>query len=338
MIDRIAGERFRNMSPVTCYGSAVAAFLVAFGLRYALEDLLPPGFPYITFFPAIVLATFFFGTRPGLVCAVLSFFASWYFFLPPGDSFALDGARALALAFFIFVAGVDIYIIDRLIKFAGALAEARHQASAHAEQRDGLFTELQHRVGNNLMMVASLLKVQGRGLADPKAKAALNDAARRVGLVAEINRLFHNPKNTMMRFDNESIRQLAIKCTAAAGHDHHDVEVDIEPLPLPQETFLPVALAVTESINNAIEHGFADGQDGTLTVRGRHEAENYRISIADSGNRLPEGFDLAESKSIGLTLIRGFATQLNGSYSLARRGNQTVAELVFRLPAAAAAT
>ena len=53
-------ERWRNKWNLG-FGFAVIAFLGAFALRYVVDDWLPPGVPFITFFPAIILAAFFAG-------------------------------------------------------------------------------------------------------------------------------------------------------------------------------------------------------------------------------------------------------------------------------------
>ena len=76
--------------PVLAYGLAIAAFLVALLLRFQVNAYLPVGFPYLTFFPAVLLTTFFCGIRPGILCGGLSVVAAWYWFIAPINSFALD--------------------------------------------------------------------------------------------------------------------------------------------------------------------------------------------------------------------------------------------------------
>jgi K+-sensing histidine kinase KdpD len=75
-------ERWRNKRNWG-FGFAVTAFLGAFALRYALDDWLPPGVPFITFFPAVILAAFFAGLWPTVLLTFLSALTAWYFFLPP---------------------------------------------------------------------------------------------------------------------------------------------------------------------------------------------------------------------------------------------------------------
>ena len=49
------------------YAFAILAWLVAFALRYALAHAFPPGFPYLTFFPAVVLVAYYAGLRPAIL-------------------------------------------------------------------------------------------------------------------------------------------------------------------------------------------------------------------------------------------------------------------------------
>jgi K+-sensing histidine kinase KdpD len=54
----------------------------ALALRMVTDPLLPPGFPYVTFFPAVIVTSFLFGVRLGVVSAALCGLIAWYFFIP----------------------------------------------------------------------------------------------------------------------------------------------------------------------------------------------------------------------------------------------------------------
>ena len=76
------------------YGLALVFFVVALGSRFELVNVLPDrGFPFLTFFPAVLLATYLTGLGPGLLAAGLSFFAAWAFFHPAGPVCCTDGCR-----------------------------------------------------------------------------------------------------------------------------------------------------------------------------------------------------------------------------------------------------
>lgn len=93
---------------------AVACVLGAFGLRYAIDGLLPPGFPYLTFFPAVIATAFWCGRGPALAAAIASGLLAWYFFIAPQGSFGLSPGALVALGFYVFVVAVDIILIDFL--------------------------------------------------------------------------------------------------------------------------------------------------------------------------------------------------------------------------------
>ncbi len=128
---------------------AVGMFAGAWGLRAALDDVLPPGFPYLTFFPAVILTTYLCGLRPGITCAVLGGLAAWYQFLPPYGSFDLTGPTAVALVFYAFIVAVDIALIHTMHVSGDRLRAERGVTAALYDQQRTMFQELQHRVANN---------------------------------------------------------------------------------------------------------------------------------------------------------------------------------------------
>jgi len=317
------------------YSVGVGLFLAALALRFLAEPSLPPGFPFLTFFPAIIVATFVAGAGPGSLCAVLSGLAALYFFIPPTNALVLDYQSGVAIAFFAFIVVVDILIIDRLTGALAALRAEREKAVLHAEQRDTLFKELQHRIGNNLQSVSALLNIQVRAVKDPEARRALADSVQRVGVIADIHRMFHDPAHADGRIDNDFVRELAERCIDAAGaRDRVTLATDITPIALPQDKFLPVALILTECINNALEHGLGQRPAGTISVTLEKSGGLAELRVRDDGPGVPPGFDLAAARSIGLTVLRSFASQLGGTLTIVN-DNGTLCRLTFDIPTVA---
>jgi two-component sensor histidine kinase len=318
--------------PITAYGLAILLFVAALALRRGVDSGLPPGFPFLTFFPAVLLATLLGGTRPGLLTALLSGLAAWYFFIPPFVSFALDRNSALALGFFALIVLVDVVIIDRLMHALDVIDAERGRSRDLVLQRDTLFREMQHRIGNNLQVISALLSIQSRTIADPAARQALTDAMSRIGTVAEIQRMFHDPDTADGWLDDAYIAALAHKCVAAAGLETRvEVELSVEPLQVARDNFMAVALIVAECINNALEHGIQTRGKGVLRIAAiRDDGQNRaKITIADDGpgpagdvDRMPAG--------IGTQVIRSFARQIGGEFTLRRGiGGGGVATLIF---------
>jgi PAS domain S-box-containing protein len=68
--------------PVVTYGVAVAAVVLALLLRLGVTPWLGPTTQYLTFFPAVLAASWFGGFGPGAAAAALSTIASFIWFLP----------------------------------------------------------------------------------------------------------------------------------------------------------------------------------------------------------------------------------------------------------------
>jgi PAS domain S-box-containing protein len=95
--------------PITSHGIAVALVAAATLTAWAMGDSIFK-VPFITFFPAIVLATLIGGLWPGVLATALSALAAWHFFLPAGDL----GERESLVAAFIFVSAINVVVVALL--------------------------------------------------------------------------------------------------------------------------------------------------------------------------------------------------------------------------------
>ncbi len=95
------------------YLIALSLFGLALWARFALAAVLPPkGFPFLTFFPAVMLSAYFAGLWPGMLVSVLSVFSAWYFFIAPEDGLApISRPDTIALVFFSVILLIDCVII-----------------------------------------------------------------------------------------------------------------------------------------------------------------------------------------------------------------------------------
>ena len=311
------------------YCVAVALSVGGFWLRDQIGDGLPPGFPYLTFFPAVIITAFFFGIGPGIVAAILSGLAAWYFFLPPFGSFALSFGAAIALGFYIFIVTVDIALVHWMQRANAVSREERRRSLALAENRELLFRELQHRVGNNLQMIASLISLQTRRLTDETARSALEEAARRVGTVGRIQRQLYDPRGTQLSLA-AYIDQIGRDVIDASGREGVDYSFAASSdMVLPPEKAIPTAIVVAEAINNAIEHGFGTDGSGHVAVTVESVEGGMAVTVADDGKGLPSGFNLDTADSLGLKIARALAQSVGGDFAMtaAPQGRGTLARL-----------
>ncbi|AJP73288.1 sensor histidine kinase [Sphingomonas hengshuiensis] len=311
--------------------AAVAATLGMVGLallaRLAADGVLPPGFPYLTFFPAVLLTSFLFGAELGAVAAVLCGLFAWYFFIPPVRTLNLTLGSAVALAFYAFVTATDIAIVFWMQRANARLRHARERNRALATTRALLFRELQHRVSNNLQVAAGLLTLQKRRIDDPDARAALDESARRIGVIGRISRQLYREDGGAIPL-GDLLGPLVADIVEAGGKRVEVAIHDPAALVLSPDAAVPVALVVAESVANAIEHGFAGRDSGRIALTCAQDGGMLRITVHDDGAGLGADFDMQASSSLGLGIAKMLATQLGGSFRL-HGGQGTTAELTL---------
>jgi two-component system, sensor histidine kinase PdtaS len=318
------------------YAIALGISAVAFWLRYALDAVFPPGFPYLTFFPAVIVSSFLFGRGPGTAAAVVCGLLAWFFFIAPFGSFRLAGGTAVALAFYVGVVGVDIALVHWMQRANGRLRSERERSRALAERSDLLFRELQHRLGNNLQMVGAVLSLQQRDVVDPAARQALTNASTKLHLIGRIQRQLYGTEGELLALDR-FLADLVDDLVAAGGKPGVRCALAIEPgILLPPDAAIPVALILAEAIANAVEHGFADRDEGLVDVRVARTADAIELTVRDDGRGLPPGFDPAEAGSLGVRIARTLARQIGATMTLRPHssGPGTVMALAMPLPAA----
>jgi PAS domain S-box-containing protein len=87
---------------------------IATALRWAVGPYAMEGTPFITYYPAILIATFFGGFWPGVVATAASTALAWFAFIPPEYSFAVSTPALVSLLLFILIAGINVALVALL--------------------------------------------------------------------------------------------------------------------------------------------------------------------------------------------------------------------------------
>jgi signal transduction histidine kinase len=118
---------------------AVALALAALGVRMAIGSAIT-GSVFITFFPAVLIATYLGGLRIGLLCLGCSAGLAGYYLVEPAASFDLAWpAGYLAMAFFLLLGAI-------VVALTSFMNEAYAQLSGLERERARLNAELESRV------------------------------------------------------------------------------------------------------------------------------------------------------------------------------------------------
>lgn len=295
-------------------------FAAAFLLQYVCGPLLG-GAPFAAFFGAILIATLVGGLRIGLLISVMCFAAGWYFFLRPYQSWTLQGERGMgALLMYWIPTAALLYIVDGLNRAVDAFAAERDRVGV-------LFGELQHRVANNMMFLAGLLRLQRRAmiLKPDSHLEVLDQAQLRLETMARIHRRL---------YDTEMIHRPLISYLEGLTTDILDaagarnvacvVEVALPRLDLPR--LMNLSLLVHELVTNSLRHGFEGCKGGKISIKLAYETNNLVLCVSDNG----KGYfaDPNAKPSLGTNIIRSLSAQLGGEATWLSSGG-TIARVVF---------
>jgi len=189
--------------------------------------------------------------------------------------------------------------------------------------KDATIREIHHRVKNNLQTVAALLRLQGRRIESASGREALDEAVRRVGAIAVVHETLSQTYEEEVEFDAVADQLLSLVSEVGGESGARAGAVRLHRTgtfgTIGSDVATPLAMVLTEVLQNAMEHGFPDGRSGTVHVAARTTDAGLEVRVADDGVGIPDGFDPWTSSSLGLSIVRTLVGELGGTMRIARR-------------------
>lgn len=203
------------------------------------------------------------------------------------------------------------------------------QARHDAEERAHLLRELDHRVRNSLSVIMGLVSIE-RNRHPPrpasKALASLENRLRSFLLVHESLR--------GQGYRGIPIREIAermvqrLRNTMGLSERVH-LEVQGEGCVLSERQGFSFALALNELVTNAFEHGFPDGERGTIVVHLRDDGDLVRVEVEDDGVGMADA-PTASHLGSGRSIVEAVVTkELGGRIAYDATAHGTRVRVVF---------
>src|SRR3984957_6980941 len=203
--------------------------------------------------------------------------------------------------------------------------------------KDAAIREVHHRVKNNLQTISSLLHLQARRAGAGAGRKALLEAERRVRSISIVHEILSRDPGDQVPFDEivGAIVQMAKDSVVSA----RPVEITVagELGEVGADVATPLAVAMAEVLQNAVEHAFEPetrllrrpgsrsakpdergeavprgekprkaeaNQIGRVTVGLEHDPATVRVTVRDDGIGLPKWFDIERTTRLRLSIVR----------------------------------
>lgn len=171
-----------------------------------------------------------------------------------------------------------------------------------------LSAEFEHRMLNNIQMVASILNVQSRSARNKEAADLLRDASQRLVAMGRIQRRLHTsqPDSTIelksyLEALGGDIAQMTRGCEST-------ILVEGDVVAISPSTCATLGLIVDELVTNALKHAA-----GNINLRVEQLEDNMcRVSVTDEGPGLPPDFLTRTGTGMGRKIIESLARQIDG--------------------------
>jgi two-component sensor histidine kinase len=207
-----------------------------------------------------------------------------------------------------------------------ALLRDKHELS---HRQIMLAQEFEHRLINGLQLVVSLLSLQSRAATTQEAAAQLTIASRRVAALGRVHHRLH----LLDQQDKVEFKQyLSQLCDDLSGllleeHSGYAIGVEGADIEIPTKSAIPLGFIVNELITNAVKYA-----KGHIIVRiEKVSPTSHSLSVLDDGPGLPDDFDPATSKGLGMKIIRSLVQQIGGTFQLlpCENGRGTCSKVTF---------
>ena len=192
--------------------------------------------------------------------------------------------------------------------------------------KDSTIREIHHRVKNNLQTISSLLRLQGRRLEEPSAKAAIDESVRRIGSIALVHETLSRGAAADEVDLDEIVRPLVRMVEDGLTSPERPVRFEISgsagDVGSPQATSLAVVL--TELLQNVMDHAYPSGTldtatAGQVSIALSHDESTVEVLVRDDGVGAPGGFD-PNGSSLGMSIVRGLVDDLGGEIEFSSAG------------------
>lgn len=199
------------------------------------------------------------------------------------------------------------------------LADLRALIAAKDEelrQAELLMREVNHRVANSLQLASSILRMQAHQESEAHTRDQLEKAGLRINSIQHVHdRLYRSGDMRTIEF-SQYLRDLCNDLSDSVLQDEKtkafNLTAECDRMRVQTDIASKLGLVINELVTNAFKHGHCENEDCAVRVSARVQDDVLTIEVSDTGPGLPENFDIARPRGLGMRLVRFVASSLGG--------------------------
>jgi two-component sensor histidine kinase len=244
--------------PASWLWIGIGCFAAGLLLRVALSPLLHANLPYITFYPALIVAGVWGGLRAGLVTLVPSALAGAYLWLPANELVT----SATVVVLYLVMSALILAVTSTLLNAVGEYKAASERARVLAQ-------EMRHRVHNLLAVVMALSHQTARTAQSVEQYQA--NLGNRLLALSRAQKLIAAEQAA----NGPALEHLLTDVLEPFGLPRFDI--DGPTLELPASMGPSLALLFNELATNATKYGALSREEGRVRVTWRTREDGTTV-------------------------------------------------------------
>jgi len=187
--------------------------------------------------------------------------------------------------------------------------------------------EMNHRVANQLQLLAALVTMEARGVFDPESRTVLERIQQRIAALGSVHRHLYQSDHGEVDL-GDYLEELGTQLSHSLGPDRH-IDVDAETVAADGSIASLIGILATELVTNACKHAYRAGEPGNVAIHLRRLPTGaYRFTVADHGAGLRPD---APGEGLGTRLIQAIVARLGAiaTWEDARPGSRFCMEVRF---------
>ncbi len=158
-----------------------------------------------------------------------------------------------------------------------------HEATSLTSRMPSASDEVNHRVANQLQLIAALISAEARTIVDAGTLEVLERTRQRIVAAGAVHRQLYVGSRSEVDL-GEYLEDLAKQLSRTCG-PQRQVEIDADTVPVTADVATAFGILATELVTNACKHAYGAAEPGDIFVLLHRRPDGaYRFTVEDRGS------------------------------------------------------